>query len=163
MTQFIKFLRMDLKSGDSQRSYFGKEAAGAIVYAKKEKAFLVLQRQKDTIDGWKKVKEAGTWSIVVSGKVDDGDKWPKITAKREFKEELHYKGNFKISEKPFDIYEDGSFVFTTFLITVDEIFEPKLNWEHSDFKWIKNFNDIPTPIHFGTKRLLKKLSIKFRL
>jgi hypothetical protein len=60
MTQFIKFLRMDLKSGDSKRSYFGKAAAGAIVYAKKEKAFLVLQRQKDTIDGWKKVKEAGT-------------------------------------------------------------------------------------------------------
>ena len=53
MTQFIKFLRMDMKAGesDSPRSYFGKAAAGAIVYAKKEKAFLVLQRQKDTIDG----------------------------------------------------------------------------------------------------------------
>lgn len=163
MTQFIKFLRMDLKSGDSERSYFGKAAAGAIVYAKKDNAFLVLQRQKDTIDGWKKVKEAGTWSIVVSGKVDDSDKWPKVTAKREFKEELRYNGSFKISEKPFDVFEDGNFIFTTFFITVDEIFEPKLNWEHSDYKWIKSFDEIPASIHFGTKRLLKKLSIKFKM
>jgi len=154
-----------MKAGesDSPRSYFGKAAAGAIVYAKKEKAFLVLQRQKDTIDGWKKVKEAGTWSIVVSGKVDDSDKWPKVTVRREFKEELRYTGQFKISEKPFDVFEDGDFVFTTFVITVDEIFEPKLNWEHSAYVWVTSLKEIPNPVHFGTKRLFQKLKTRFKL
>lgn len=59
--------------------------------------------------------------------MDDKDKWPKVTAKREFKEELHFNGSFKISEKPFDVFEDGDFTFTTFIITVDEIFDVKLN------------------------------------
>jgi hypothetical protein len=46
---------------------------------------------------------------------------------------------------------------------VDEIFEPKLNWEHSAYKWITSFKDIPAPIHFGTKRILKKLQIKYKM
>lgn len=52
--KFIKFLRMNLGTGDEpvkKQEYFGKKAAGAIIYAKKEKMFLVLQRQKDVIDG----------------------------------------------------------------------------------------------------------------
>jgi hypothetical protein len=46
---------------------------------------------------------------------------------------------------------------------VDEIFEPKLNWEHSAYKWIKSLNEIPSPVHFGTKRLVQKLKKRFRV
>ena len=163
MTKFIKFLKMELNSGATSRTYFGTSAAGAIVYAKKEKSFLILQRQRGIVDGWKSVKEPGTWSITVSGKVDDSDESPLETVKREFKEELRFSGSFKISNKPFDIFKDDNFIFTTFIITVDEIFDPKLNWEHSDYKWITTLKEIPKPIHFGTKRLLQKIKDKYHL
>lgn len=163
--QFIKFLKMNLATGNDEqpRKYFGDGAAGAIVYAKKDRMFLVLQRQKDTIDGWKRVREAGTWSLVVSGKIDADDPNPKETAKREFKEELRYKGQFTISNTPLNVFKDGDFTFTTYVITVDEIFAPKLNWEHSSYKWIKTLDDIPTPIHFGTKELFPKIKQKWKI
>lgn len=66
--------------------------------------------------------------------MDDDETDPRETARREFKEELKYHGVFDLSKKPFDIFEDGAFVFTTFIITIDSIFIPKLNWEHSSYK-----------------------------
>lgn len=156
---FYSYLIREASRDDSSdtRTYFGTEAAGAIVYAKKDKKFLVLQRQKDTSNPKQKVKEPGTWSIVVSGKVDDTDGNSRNTAKREFKEELKFKGWYTLEDKPFNVFKDGDFKFTTYVIIVDTIFKPDLNWEHSDYKWISKLSEIPNPIHFGTKELLSKI------
>jgi 8-oxo-dGTP pyrophosphatase MutT (NUDIX family) len=145
-----------------ENEYFGNKAAGSIVYAKKEKEFLIVKRQSKVIDGWKKVKEPGAWSLVISGKQDDKDRNSKITAIREFKEELKYNGKFIISNKPIDYFVDGDFRFSTYVIIVDKKFKPILNWEHEDYKWIKDINkDIKSPIHFGTERLNKKKILKY--
>lgn len=139
-----------------ERSYWGNNAAGIIIYAKDTGRILCLQRSN-------RVMEPNTWSITVSGKLD-GNESPTEAAIREMHEELNYKGPLSRPEK-IDIFTDKddngeTFTFTTYLVQVPKEFTPKLNFEHRKAFWWDGKEKINGEIHFGTKRLLNKLKGK---
>jgi len=53
-------------------------------------------------------------------------------------------------------YKNGGFRYYSFLLTVPAEFEPKLNGEAQDYRWVE-INDLPAPLHYGFKELLPKL------
>lgn len=136
-----------------ERIYWGNEAVGFLVFADDTERLLTLLRSS-------RVNEPLTWSITVSGKVDQGET-PIEAAKRELLEETKYKGKIN-SIKKFDIFKDESddgseFTFTSYIIHVPKEFIPILNKEHNKAFWWDGKEPIDGKLHFGTKRLLKKL------
>ena len=89
----------------------------------------------------------------------DSDEIPKEAAKREVQEEAGYDGETEMI--PLSVFEKGTFKYHNFLAIVDEEFEPKLNWETQDYKWV-DFGDWPQPLHFGLQSLLAKDSQKIK-
>ena len=153
MIKFKKFIKVE---NLFEKKYFGSSAVGVIIMAKDTGRILILKRSKDVFDG-------GTYSIVASGKVDENEK-PVHAAKREIQEELDYKGKF-LSFKLFDIFKDKNdseefdddFIFYTYFAMIPKEFKPKLNWEHDLCFWWNGKDKIKGKVHFGTKRLLKKI------
>lgn len=138
-----------------EKEYFGKEAVGTILKSKKTGRILVLQRSKIVMD-------PNTFSIVISGKIDENES-KKQTAMREISEELDYKGKI-LSFELIDVFKDknemkgfeGTFKFYTFLAIVPKEFKPMLNWEHTKYFWWNGEDKIKGKMHYGSKRLLRK-------
>lgn len=124
--------------------YWGSRAAGVIAINEDGEFLLGLRSPY--------VNEPNTWGYP-GGKLDDGEVSPKNSAKREFKEETGYDGPMTI--KLFDTFEDKGFKFYTFIAKVKK-FKPKTDWENERFEWV-TLDNLPSPLHFGTKRIIKKL------
>jgi len=85
---------------------------------------------------------------------------PKEAARIEFKEESGYDG--KIEMIPSYVFEkknsEGKVVFTyhNYIGILDNEFEPDLDWETQDFKWV-TFEEMMKidPKHFGLQGLMK--------
>jgi hypothetical protein len=92
---------------------------------------------------------------VWGGKIDDESETPKQAAMREVREEAGFRDD-RYSIKHLHQFKDGEFIFDTFLVEVDEEFEPKLDWETQDFGWFEK-SKFPSNLHFGLKPLLPKL------
>jgi 8-oxo-dGTP pyrophosphatase MutT (NUDIX family) len=135
-----------LSSGNDNR-FFGNAGAGILVYCVKTKRFLLGFRSK-------LVNEPNTWGTF-GGKIDN-DADPKAAARRELKEETGYNGNINI--QLFDVFQNGNFKFYNFLGKVEEEFEPILDWENDSAEWFSLDSMSKLNLHFGTKRLLEKLS-----
>jgi ADP-ribose pyrophosphatase YjhB (NUDIX family) len=137
-----------------ERKYFGRSACGVVILAQDTGRILTVQRAKKVMNG-------GTWSVTVSGKIDDGENVIQA-AKREMREELKYKGEI-IKLSLLDTFQDkndmedfeGNFTFYTLKMIVPEEFKPKLNWENRKAFWWDGKGKIKGPLHFGTLRLLK--------
>ena len=140
----------------TERTYWGNNASGFIIYAADTKKILCVLRSS-------RVSEPHTWSITISGKID-GNESPIEAARREMKEELKYSGITSVP-KVFDVYEDtdddgNKFTFTTYFIAVPHEFTPLLNWEHKKAFWWNGKDIIDGKLHFGTKRIIKKMKLE---
>jgi 8-oxo-dGTP pyrophosphatase MutT (NUDIX family) len=129
---------------DEPTHFWGKEAGGVLVYCSTTDRYLILLRSKYVL-------EPNTWGII-SGKLDDNETNIEDAVLREAKEETGQKLGFLI---PSFIFEKPNFKFHNFVSIVEEEFTPELDWENSDFKWVK-LNEMPENLHFGLKLLIQK-------
>lgn len=132
---------------DEPTHFWGREAGGVLIYCSTTDRYLIVLRSE-----W--VTEPNTWGIV-SGKLDEEDKNIKQAVYREVEEEL---GGKITNLMPSYIYKKPNFKFHNFISVVSEEFEPKLNWENTDYKWVK-LNELPENLHFGLKKLLENEDI----
>lgn len=150
------FFREEEEEEEENRIYWGDAAAGILYIAKNTGRMLMGHRSRY-------VNEPYTWNLI-GGKIDD-DEDPFDAAFRESGEELGIKG-----ETPRGIliytnkkYERGELKFTyyNYLVLVPDQFNPKLNWEHTDYRWVE-YGDWPTPLHPGFKELIEHMGHKIQ-
>lgn len=91
----------------------------------------------------------GTWAFP-GGSIERGET-PEQAARREFEEEAGHKIGGRL--EPLHKAENG---YITFGAKVDHEFTPKLNHEHTAFKWASP-NEPPFPLHPGVEKLLGRL------
>jgi len=122
--------------------FWGSRGAGIMpVCPSSGKVLLVLRSSQ--------VNEPRTWGI--PGGAIDSDESYENAARRELEEELGFFSHVEI--KPAFMFEKGPFKFQNFFGIVDEEFEAILDWENEDYAWF-GLNQLPSPLHFGTKALL---------
>jgi 8-oxo-dGTP pyrophosphatase MutT (NUDIX family) len=143
-----------------ETEYWGKKGAGILPICKETKTLLVPFRSSNVL-------EPHTWGVW-GGKIDLGeeDEYERTlsidasveeAAKREFVEESEYDGEIKLI--PAYVYRDGSFAYHNFFGLVDYEFEPVLNWETEDYRWMTYEELLALPRkHFGLVALLKNSS-----
>ena len=109
-------------------------AAGLLAICPETGRFIMLKRRED-------MEYPGYWNLP-GGSFDEEDKYPKITAIREFKEETGYKGPIKISNKPIDVYSNNHIDFYTYVAILPWEFVPDLKGksengdESLDYAWV---------------------------
>ena len=132
------------------RTFWGSIGAGILPICKKTKRILVGLRSEYVL-------EPNTWGSF-GGKldIDEGvEETIREGAIRELEEELRYNGHIELIDA--FIFRSGSFEYHNFFGIVDEEFEPILDWENSDAKWmtIEELYQHPKK-HFGLISLLKE-------
>ena len=103
--------------------------------------------------------QEGTWAGI-GGKLeqDNGESEENIidVAKREFTEETAYKNYYSIIPSYIYISPNGGFKYYNFIGLFDEEFEPVLNTENSEGKWV-SLDEISKmkkdDVHFGIRAL----------
>lgn len=123
--------------------FWGKAGAGCIAIARSTGRVLIAHRSAE-------VEQPGTWGTW-GGAIDSRED-PKAAALRELQEETGFNGKV-LGIKPLFVFKKDSFVYSNFLILVDDEFEPTLNWESQDAEWCE-IGQWPSPLHFGLKALL---------
>jgi 8-oxo-dGTP pyrophosphatase MutT (NUDIX family) len=149
-------MKRTLKEALEGRTFWGIRGSGILLQRKSDGKVCLFLR-----DG---TMQSGTWGIL-GGKVDEGEDALE-SAIREAEEESgklpaggfsqkHYifkmpltPGDFLRGdgEKHLNRYAEAGevFTYTTFLYTVeDDNWAPRLNWEHSEFKWFDP-DDLPS-------------------
>jgi 8-oxo-dGTP pyrophosphatase MutT (NUDIX family) len=129
---------------DEPTNFWGTEAGGVLVYCSTTERYLILLRSE-----W--VLEPNTWGII-SGKLDDDETNIEDAVLREAEEETGHKLGHLI---PSFIFEKPNFKFHNFVSIIEEEFTPELNWENTDYRWVK-LDEMPENLHFGLKLLLQK-------
>ena len=95
-----------------------------------------------------------TWSILGGGL----EKYESSIqcAKRELIVEadlIEHRDYEIVSTRPINIGNYNNFVYRTYLAVTKHEIIPKLNYEHSEYRWV-DIDDIPHPRHFGVSQLL---------
>jgi 8-oxo-dGTP pyrophosphatase MutT (NUDIX family) len=129
---------------DEPTEFWGTEAGGVLVYCSTTERYLILLRSE-----W--VLEPNTWGII-SSKLDDDETNVEDAVLREAKEETGQELSDLI---PSFIFEKTNFKFHNFVSIVEEEFTSELDWENSDYRWVK-LDEMPENLHFGLKLLLQK-------
>jgi mutator protein MutT len=122
-----------------------KQGAGCLIFCRATDRFLMIRRSD-------LVPVANTWSLP-GGSVDHGET-PEQAARREVMEEV---GLTLENKRLRLIYTNEThaprFKFYTYAATVDNEFDPELNWESSDHTWC-DLDNLPAPLHWGVSQLL---------
>lgn len=99
----------------------------------------------------------------VGGKMDPDELDPRVTAAREFKEEVQPDEPYQLSKLPLIITLEGPVKFYTYLGFFNNEFVPVLNEENTDYGWF-HLDDLPENmlpacelIFREKKSLIKKL------
>jgi len=132
--------------------FWGRAAAGSIIFAKSTNRFCLAHRSS-------RVKEPNTWGIW--GGAMDLNEDPKKTAYRELYEETGYLGEVNL-QYLWTFKHHSGFTYTNFVAIIDEEFIPKLNWETQDFIWVE-FGNWPTPLHPGVSIMLNRADVQEKL
>ena len=133
------------------------KAAGAQIICQKTKRTLVGLRAKSSENG-------GTWNgfggsiDIKNGKTES----VKEAVRREMSEEIGYTGKMDLVHE-YQNKEKEGFVYHNFIGLVPEEFEPKLNNEHSDAKWI-TYDELKSlkNKHFGLVAYMKECQTEFK-
>lgn len=137
----------DIEHGEAleKTGYWGKAGAGAIIFSRKTKRFLIGLRSR-------LVEQPHTWGTF-GGAIDPNEN-VKNALLREIKEELSkdLSDSEIISLYRFEDKSVG-FVYYNFLLIVEDEFNPILDWENDDAQWF-NFGEWPKPLHFGLEKVL---------
>jgi 8-oxo-dGTP pyrophosphatase MutT (NUDIX family) len=100
--------------------------------------------------------EPNTWAFF-GGKFEDEDINPKVTAKREFKEESGIDSiKFRISTEPIYVNDSNHLRFYNYVGLFDEQFVPDLEKEDEakDYGWF-SLDNLPHNMHPGVVELLE--------
>lgn len=133
--------------------YWGRRAAGALIFAADTGRVLLLLRSAE-------VMEPGVWGIP-GGRVEDGES-PRETALAETGEECGDVPGFAVEPAPLDEWcaPDGDFVYYTFRASVPAEFAPTLNWESDDYRWVEPADAARDPgVHRNVRRVLAGLEV----
>lgn len=109
-----------------EQIYWGTEAAGIVPFCKTTKRFLVGLRSYSVL-------EPGTYGGF-GGKFDDDYDTAENVAKRELEEETEYNGEIDLIVGY--IFTAKNFKYHNFIGVVPHEFEPILNWENDNYKWL---------------------------
>ena len=99
------------------------------------------------------VEQPGTWGNV-GGAIEKGAD-PESTAIQEASEETGYRQQPGDYVLPLDVFQQGTFRYTTFLFVVGTEFKTRGNWESDAFEWF-SLDNLPQPLHFGITATLAK-------
>jgi 8-oxo-dGTP pyrophosphatase MutT (NUDIX family) len=129
-----------------QTGYWGKAGAGAIILSKRTGRILLPYRSTS-------VEQPNTWGVW--GGAIDSNEDPAQAVSREISEEVGVTTQID-GLIPLYVYEDPrvGFRYHNFLAVVPDEFQPRLNWETENYRWV-DFGDWPSPLHFGLKLLLQ--------
>lgn len=128
------------------QTFWGSMGAGVLPICTTTGRILVAHRS-----GY--VQEPYTWGVW-GGKIDEGEGSPKQAALREFNEETQHTGSIKMIDAY--IFQKGNFKYYNFIGLLDKEFQPTLNWESSDYKWLTYDELIELGSkHFGLHALLE--------
>src|SRR5690348_11078252 len=122
------------------KAYDLAHAAGILLQSPQDRALFLKRANGD---------HAGTWCFP-GGSIEAGET-PEQAAKRETMEETGHIVDDMIVEA------DTECGFVTYRGNVAGEFEPKLNDEHSEFRWAP-VEDAPQPLHPGVASTLQKLT-----
>ena len=134
------------------RNRWGSRGSGILFTHQNQ--MLLLKRSNSVL-------EPRTWGIP-GGAIgrdrygDYEDAW--ASAVREAEEEAG-GGSFGESKGNF-IFRDGSFTYTTFYVEVNEKFQPRLNWESTDWVWVTKEEALEMQLHPGVKTLLATADLR---
>jgi len=128
-----------------------RSAAGCLIMARRTGRFLFCFRSREVPSG-------GTWSLW--GGKPEGDETPIQTALREVSEET----GLSDLGTPMHVHRlsNRSFTYDTFLLVVDDEFNPVTGREAEGYAWLP-IEDVPAPIHWGLEKLLEDESAVLRL
>lgn len=119
-----------------------RSGAGCMVMCRRSGKFLFCLRPEGLPAG-------GTWSLW--GGKSEGRETPSQTAVREVREETGHDHSGDVSHLRH--MDTRTFVYDTFLMVVDEEFQPRISSECQAFVWVP-LEDIPRPLHWGLRDLL---------
>lgn len=138
----------DLDHAEALRTtgFWGKAAAGCMFLAKNTGRLGLAHRSMS-------VEQPGTFGTV-GGAIDPGED-PALATVREAEEEVGYRKQAGDYLVPLDVFQSGTFRYTTFLYVVEQEFRAELNWEAQGFTWFE-FGQWPEPIHFGIAATIVK-------
>lgn len=124
------------------------EFAAGVMFMTPEKDVLFLKRGKGG-------DHPGEWCFPGGGREDD--ETAEETAEREAVEEIGFcpKGTRTVLTRS---VAGGNVDYTTFIQRVNDRFDPKLNGEHTAFRWAKASNP-PHPMHPGAQIAVDRLSM----
>ena len=155
MKSFLKFL---LENEPNQ--FWGSIGAGVLPICRSTGRALIAYRSAY-------VQEPNTWGVW-GGKLDieNGDETVddvEIAARREFREETEYDGALQLIPSYVFRAKGGNFVYHNFVGIVSEEFEPTLDWETDDYRWV-TWDELTKlqPKHFGLVELLRNDSENIR-
>lgn len=113
------------------------QSAGFLVFARSTGRVLLLLRSRSS-------RHPGTWGIP-GGRRERGEELIDA-AYREFVEEVGVPCPLVVGPTAFQ-----SSRYVTFVAVTPQEFVPKLNWEHSHYKWC---DELPWPLHKGVAQVL---------
>lgn len=126
--------------------FWGKAAAGSIFLSQATGRLGIAHRSRA-------VEQPGTWGTV-GGAIDPGEN-PEKAAIEEAREEVGHSPQPGDYLRQLDLFQSGTFRYTTFLYVVGDEFNARLNWENQGFDWFE-FGNWPKPLHFGLSGTLSK-------
>ena len=130
---------------------WGRRAAGFLIFAKDTGRMLLMLRSGD-------VMEPRTWGLP-GGRCEEADADERDCAIREFLEETRCPETVTGPHEPVYIFREPGFAYFNFIGYVEHEFKPVLDWENDDFGWFE-FGALPSPLHFGTRRLFAEAGAK---
>jgi ADP-ribose pyrophosphatase YjhB (NUDIX family) len=123
-------------------------AAGIFAICKKTGRILLCRR--GFLGG-----QPNTWGVFGGKFEKDIDKNVKENAKREFREETEYGGDFNLSKNVLDVQNDNHLIYYTFAGIFEDEFTPTLDEENQDFGWFY-LGEMPENLHPGLKATLER-------
>lgn len=144
---------IDHQTALDQTGFWGRAAAGSILMPKNTGRIGIAHRSA-------RVEQPNTWGTI-GGAIDPGED-PMQAAIEEAEEEVGYQhrdGDYLIE---IDVFQSGTFRYTTFLYVIEQEFRARLNWENQGLGFFE-FGKWPQPLHFGLATSLNKPAVAERI